>query len=142
MKTHFGLAVWAAALGVSGLAAAPNPDDAAIRRLNEDYVHAFLAADVARYRELLADDFSAVLATGRVIDRSEFLEQAAQPPGVVDFQLRDLLVRQYGDTAIVSGRLIYKRRDKTQVQTRYVDVYVRRGGSWKVEWAQFTRMAP
>ncbi len=139
MKTHFWAGVAAAVLGASGLAAAPNPDETAIRQLNADYVHAFLTADVGRYRELLADDFSAVLATGRVIDRAEFLAQAAQPPGVVDFHLWDLAIKQYGDTAVVSGLLSYKRKDKTEVRTRYVDVWVRKDGRWQAEWAQFTR---
>ena len=140
MKHHFWRAVWSFALVIPAVAGATiNPDEPALRQLNEDYVQAFLRSDPARYRELLADDFSAVLATGRVIDRAEFLLQAGQPPGVVGFQLRDLLIRQYGDTAIVSGLLTYQRRDKTEVRTRYVDVYARRDGRWQVEWAQFTR---
>ena len=73
--------VLALAFCLPARAAADNPDEAAIRELNRDYVRAFLTSDVARYRELLADDFRAVLSDGRQIDKAEFLLQAAQPPG-------------------------------------------------------------
>jgi ketosteroid isomerase-like protein len=126
----------------AGMRAAPADDDAAVRRLNDDYVRAFLASDVARYRELLAEDFMAVLADGRLIDRAEFLRQAAQPPGAADFHLGDVQVRLYGDAAIVGGRVSYRRPDRTLIQTRYVDVCVRRAGTWRIVSAQFTRISP
>src|SRR5665213_4097561 len=44
-------------------------DAAAVRQLNERFIRAFLDCDVASYRALLADDFLAVLADGRVINK-------------------------------------------------------------------------
>lgn len=138
-------AIWrsflALALGLPAMAAAENPDEAALRELNRDYVRAFLSSDVARYRELLADDFRAVLSDGRQIDKAEFLLQAAQPPGVTGYRLGDIVVRQYGDTALVNARLDYKRRGGSEIHTRYVDVYVRSGGRWQLVSAQFTRIS-
>src|ERR1700685_3817690 len=42
-------------------AADPAPDEPEIRRMNDDYVRAYLACDLARFRTLLADDFTGVL---------------------------------------------------------------------------------
>ena len=40
---------------------------------------------------MLADDFVGVLADGRVIDKAEFLRQAAEPPDARDLRLRDVV---------------------------------------------------
>ena len=120
--------------------AAEAGDEAALRRLNRDYLGAFLACDVARFRDLLADDFYGVLADGRVIDKAEFLRQAARPPGLRDFRLRDVGVRLYGDAALVNDLAAYRRPDGSTAQTRYVDVYARRQGRWQVVSVQITRV--
>jgi ketosteroid isomerase-like protein len=122
--------------------AADPADEAALRRLNNDYLQAFLACDVARFRELLADDFYGVLADGRVIDKAEFLREAAHPPGVKDFRMKEVVIRLYGDAALVNDLATYQRPNGTDAQTRYVDVYARRQGRWQVVSVQITRVAP
>jgi ketosteroid isomerase-like protein len=115
------------------------PDDAEIRRLNDDYVRAYLACDVSRFRSLLADDFTGVLADGRVIDKAEFLREAAAPPDVRDLRLHDVTIREYGDTALVGALVNYKRADGSGVRTRYTTFYVRSDGRWAIVWVQWTR---
>jgi len=121
-------------------AAAENADETALRRLNQDHIRAFVTSDVALYRELLADDFRAVLANGQEIDKAEFLRVAAQPAHVADFHLDDIWVRQFGDMALVTARLSYRHEDGSSVRTFYVDAYVRRNGRWRLASAQFTRL--
>ena len=128
------------ASAISGFAVDKN-DEAAIRRLNTTYLKAFLTCDVARYRELLADDFRGVLADGREIDKAEFLKQSAVPPPVTHFRNKDIVVRIYGDTAFVNARAVYNRPDGTETQTRYVTVYMRRRERWQVVSTQLTRIA-
>lgn len=134
------LAVFLLAPAISGLAAEKN-DEATIRRLNTAYLDAFLTCNVARYRELLADDFRGVLADGREIDKAEFLKQSAVPPPVTHFRNKDIAVRIYGDTALVNARAVYNRPDGAETQTRYVTVYVRRQERWQVVSTQLTRIA-
>jgi ketosteroid isomerase-like protein len=137
-----GLLVPALLLVLPAAAFADGRADAAdLRRLNDDYVRAFLACDAARFRELLADDFYGVLADGSVIGKAEFLREAAQPPAVKDFRLKETVVRVYGDAAVVDDLAAYRRPDGTPAQTRYVDVYARRGGRWQVVSVQITHVA-
>lgn len=117
-------------------------DEAAIRQLNTDYVRAFLARDVARFRSLLADDFTGVLADGRVIDKAEFLRLAQDNLDAHDLRLRDLMIRPFSDTAIVGGLVTYDRSSGPTVRTRYSSLYVRREGRWAIVWTQWTRVAP
>ncbi len=129
-------------LGVAGPAAAsPAADEAALRQLNDDYVRAFLACDVGRFRTLLADDFYGVLADGRIIDKAEFLRQAATPPPLKAFRIRDVAVRLFGDAAIVNDLASFRKADGAAGLTRYVDVYARRNGQWQVVSVQITRVA-
>jgi len=117
-----------------------NPDQAALSELNQDNVQAFLHSDVARYRDLLADDFTAILADGRLINKAEFLrlQRPGVPAPVADFHLDEVVIRQYGDTALVNGRIAYRRPDGVAVQRRYLDVYVRRAGRWQAVSRQLT----
>lgn len=120
---------------------AEEADAAAVRRLDADYVRAYLDSDVARFRELLAGDFTCVLSDGRVLDKAGFLRMAAGPPRVDGFHTDQVVVRVYGETGIVTGRASYKRPDGGATVTRYVEVYVRREGRWRMVSAQFTRLA-
>jgi ketosteroid isomerase-like protein len=120
--------------------ASESADETTLRRLNDDYVRAFLACDVNRDRELLADDFYGVLADGRVIDKAEFLRQAAQPPALSNFAVRDVAVRVYGDAAVVDTLATYLRPDGNRAKTRYVHVYVRQAGRWRIVSVQITRV--
>jgi ketosteroid isomerase-like protein len=132
-----------AAAGSPGSAAiqSGSPDEVALRQVNADYIRGYLNSDVARLRRLIADDFRGVLASGRVIDKGEFLKEAGIPPEVREFRLKDVAIRIYGDAAIVGAEVSYRRPDGAPVQTRYVDVYVRRADGWQLVSAQWTRVA-
>jgi ketosteroid isomerase-like protein len=116
------------------------PDDVAIRQLNDDYVRAFLACDVAKFRGMMTEDFVGVLADGRVIDKAEFLREAASPPNARDLRLHEVTIREYGDSAIIGALVTYHRADGTGVRTRYTSFLVHSGGAWMISWVQWTRV--
>ena len=131
----------ASSTAFGAVAGARNPDEAVLLRLNDDYAHAFVTSDVGLYQSLLAEDFQAILADGRRIDRAEFLGQAAQPSGVTDFRLQDVAIRAYGDAAVVSALANYRHENGSAVRTRYVTLYIRRQDRWQIVSVQFTRAA-
>jgi hypothetical protein len=116
-------------------------DDAAIRQLNTDYVRAFLTCDVARFKALLADEFTGVLADGRVINKADFLLLAKDNLDAHDLRLHDLVIRPYADTAILGALVTYERASGPPVRTRYSSLYVRRDRHWVIVWTQWTRVA-
>jgi ketosteroid isomerase-like protein len=118
---------------------APSPDEPAIRELNDAYIRAFLACDVARFRGLLADDFSGVLADGRVIDKDGFLALASAKPDAQNLRLSDVAIRVYGDTALVVALVTYEKASGATVRTRYSSVFLRRDGKWAIVAVQWTR---
>ena len=128
------------AAGAAGAAEPAGGEEPAIRQLNDDYVRAFLACDVARFRELLADDFVGMLADGRVIDKAAFLALAAARPDARGLRLHDVVIRLYGDSAVVGAAVTYRRADGSPVRTRYTSVYVRRDGRWAIVWVQWVHV--
>jgi ketosteroid isomerase-like protein len=130
------------ALAAAGARAAEadGPDEAVLRRMNTEYVEAYLKSDVERFRSLLADDFSGVLASGLVVDKAGFLKMAAARPDASDLTLHAVTIRPYGEAALVSAAVNYRRADGTPVWTRYTTVYVRRRGRWEIVWVQWTRI--
>jgi hypothetical protein len=113
-----------------------------LEELNQGYVDAFLKSDAAWYRDHLADEFVCIVSDGSVLDRDQFLVDAAKGPGVKSYTLQDVKVQLYGPVALVRARGEYTRPDGTTGTSRYVDVWALRDGKWKTVSAQITRIAP
>ena len=114
-------------------------DEARLRQLNEQYIQSVLNADVNWYREHLADDFVCIDAEGTLYDKKAFLQRTAGGPYVSDYQLENVRVRIFGETALVQATGIFNRKDGTPGMCHYIDAYVRAGDDWRVVSAQITR---
>jgi ketosteroid isomerase-like protein len=114
-------------------------DQETLRRLNQEYVDAFMEADVNWYRQHLADDFVVIESDGSVLNKEEFLQQTAKGPDVADYKLHDVHINIYGETALVRATGVWMRADGSMGMSRYTDVYVRQNGGWKTVSAQITR---
>jgi ketosteroid isomerase-like protein len=113
-------------------------DQSTLTELNQQYVDAFMNADVDWYREHLTDDFVCIESNGSVLDKSQFLRQTAAGPGVQSYVLEDARVRLFDDVALVHGFGTFTRLDGTTGKSRYTDVYARIDGAWKAISAQIT----
>ena len=107
--------------------------------LNQAYIQSARSSDVARFGELLADDFLCSLPDGTLLDRRQFLERAARPLDIRDLEAHDVNVRLLGEVAIVHARTTYTYDDGRRGSGRYTDVWARRDGRWVAVAAQFSR---
>jgi len=112
-----------------------------LRRLNTEYVDAFLRSDVDWYQRHLADEFRCITASGEVLDRTAFLADAAALVEMAAFDVDDVNVEFFGDTAVVQARTVYEHADGRRGQTRYTDVWIGRDGRWQALCAQITAIA-
>ena len=110
-----------------------------LRALNRDYIVSVQNGDVGRFDEILDDDFYCSNPDGTLVDREEFLVQTSQPVTIRHLRAHDVLIRFFGDIAIVHGRTTYNLADGHHAHGRYTDVWARRGGSWKAVAAHVTR---
>lgn len=136
-----GFLFFSIAAKLSGSEGSMTQDEKLIRRLNDQYIDAFMKADVGWYQKHLADDFICIESSGAVLEKEEFLRGAAKGPDVADYKLDQVRVRIYGDAALLQATGVFTRRDGSTGKSRYIDVYVRDGKEWKAVSAQITRVA-
>jgi ketosteroid isomerase-like protein len=107
--------------------------------LNRDYVSSVQHGDVARFRELLADDFLGSNPDGSLVDRAGFLTQTAKPVTITGLEAHDVNVRILGDVAIIHARTSYATQEGRAASGRYTDIWARRDGRWLAVAAHVTR---
>lgn len=110
---------------------------AILHRLNEQYIRAFVEADVPWYVENLSPEFTCSLADGRRIGKEEFLRKVAATPRMTDVTFDDIDVRPLGDVALVHG-VRHNVRNGELESTRYTTVWQRQAGRWRAVAAQLT----
>ena len=114
-------------------------DEQTLTRLNQEYVEAFMNADVEWYREHLADDFVVIESDGSLLNKEQFLRNTVKGPDVADYKLHEVNIRIYTSAALVRATGVWTRADGSMGMSRYTDVYVRQNGAWKTVSAQITR---
>jgi ketosteroid isomerase-like protein len=111
-----------------------------LHALNLDYVAAVQGGNVGRFEEILAEEFCCSNPDGTLLDRQGFLSQTAKPVTISKLRAHDVLIRRFGEVAIIHARTTYCLADGRQASGRYTDVWVRRAGTWKAVAAHVTRI--
>ena len=111
-----------------------------LRDLNGHYIRSVVQSDVARFTEILADDFLCTNPDGALVDKPQFLRQTAVPVAFTDFDVDDLRIRVLGDVAIVHGRTRFALTDGRRGRGQYTDVWEKRQGRWLAVSAHVTRV--
>jgi len=111
-----------------------------LHALNRDYISSVQNGDVRRFDEILAADFYCSNPDGTLIDRAAFLEQTARPVTISDLRAHDVLIRRFGDIAIIHARTAYKLANGTPGAGRYTDVWVKHNAGWRCVSAHVTRL--
>ena len=109
-----------------------------LRKLEREW----LDADVAGIERIEADDFTITYGDGSVRDKAQYVEMAkrgTKDPNVSQWT-EDSKVRIYGDTAIITGRYLYKNREMVS-ESRYTDTYIKRNGRWQVVASHLSNIA-
>jgi hypothetical protein len=115
-------------------------DQTTLEQLNAEYVRAFMSADVNWYEEHLADDFVGIESDGSILNKAQFLSNAAKGPDVAAYELQKVSVRIYGGgVALVQATGSWTKGDQSSGVSHYIDVYVRTEAGWKAVSAQVTR---
>ncbi|RZL32100.1 MAG: nuclear transport factor 2 family protein, partial [Rubrivivax sp.] len=123
--------------------AAPPADLASRLKAQADaWDRAIVARDRAAIAANMADDFRQIDARGNVETKASFIDGLVSPDLQLDpYTVEDFEVRVYGDTALLSGRTRMTGRYQGQpfnTHYRYIDVYVKRRGVWKIVSVQIS----
>jgi ketosteroid isomerase-like protein len=105
---------------------------------------AIVRKDRARIEANMAEDFRQIDGYGNIETKASFVEGLVSDGLVIDpYTVEDFEVRLYGDVALLSGRTrmtgSYEGKPFTS-HYRYIDIYARRNGEWKIVSVQITRL--
>jgi ketosteroid isomerase-like protein len=117
-----------------------HPEIEALRDLNATYIDSVVRSDVARFREILSDDFLCTNPDGSLVDKAQFLRQTAVPVAFASFDVDDLRIRILGDVALIHGRTHFAYTDGRRGHGQYTDVWEKRQGRWLAISAHVTRV--
>ena len=139
-----------AILLLHGCANAPPQDVAApdvIAQLSaqaDAWDKAIVRKDRAAIEQNMSEDFRQIDSAGNVEAKASFVDGLMSPDLQIDpYVVEDFDVRVYGDVALLSGRTRMTGKHQGAPFTshyRYIDVYVRRQGQWKVVSVQISRI--
>jgi ketosteroid isomerase-like protein len=143
---HAGLAVAVFACASTSLAQGrAGADQARVGQLTaqaDAWDKAIVRKDRAAIEANMADDFRQIDRAGNVETKKSFVDGLMSPDLVIDpYTVEDFDVRVYGDTALLSGRTRMTGRYQGQPFSshyRYIDVYVRQAGAWKIVSVQIS----
>ncbi len=111
-----------------------------VQDLERAWLNAYEQHDQKAMEAILADDFLITFADGSSQNKSQVISSLkAQPASnrpTTKFYTEDVKARVYGDTVILTGRVVaeWQREGKPLAKelSRYTDTYVKRNGRWQV----------
>ena len=89
------------------------------------------------------DQFRGVTANGMAVDKKGMIEVLKSVPVGIQFTTDEMKASIYGYAGVASGKLISKDKSGTIVdQSRFMNVYIKRNGQWKIIEGQGTAINP
>lgn len=114
----------------------------------EAAAHAYDAAQVkgdrAELERLVADDYVLANSSGVVQSKADLIRDYTAPGFKLDpFKIQEPVEKVLGDTALLGGMAEITGTDGGQayrMKLRFVDVWAKRGGVWRVVYSHVTRV--
>ena len=112
----------------------------AVQKLERAWLNAYEEHDEKAMDAIVADDFSITFPNGSMQTKAQIMTSLKRPrsPGgpAMKFHTEEVRARVYGDTVILTGRVVTEYQHDGQTtskeEQRYTDTYVRRNGRWQV----------
>lgn len=123
-------------------------DEQAVRKLEDEWLGAYLRGDKATFDRITSADFTSTDESAKIRNKAEEREIIQAPPASIKTSLtnEDVQVRIYGETAIVNGRIVLKAHPGGQAeisfQSRFTDTLLKRQGQWQVVARHYSRLPP
>ena len=138
--------LWCCGGIAQAIAAERGGDVATLTRLSDDWDKAIVRKDEKAIADNMAEDFRQIDPNANLETKQSFVAGIIDPKLTIDpYTVEEFEVRLYGDTALLSGRTHMTGKYDGQAfesNYRYIDIYVRRNGAWKIVSVQVTRIPP
>lgn len=121
-------------------------DRAELTRLSNHWDEVIVAKQEKAIADNMAEDFRIIDGHGNVENKAQFVAGVMDPKLTIDpYTVEDFEMRFYGDVALLSGRTLMTGAydgEKFTSNYRYIDIYAKRKGVWKIVSVQITRYPP
>lgn len=115
---------------------------AELTELEHRLAAAWVAGDHAFHERILADDWSVIDPSGKILTKQDVLREAfTGDREITSGQIDQIKVRDFGDFAIVTGRTRMSgsyRGKEMEVTLRFTDIFTRTNGEWRCVASQGT----
>jgi ketosteroid isomerase-like protein len=123
----------------------PPKAEAAPQKLEQEWADAVKRRDIKKINGIQADEYVFTGPGGQIWTKAQALESVNNSDLEIDsFELSDINVRIYGETAVVTLRVVWNGRfrgNDISGPQRMTDVFVKRDGRWQCVASQSTRIA-
>jgi ketosteroid isomerase-like protein len=109
-----------------------------LRTINHRFVSGFMRAEGDFMEALTHSDFLLTDTSGQWLGRADHLKSMREPSSLDGVSYRDVEVRLYGPTALVSGVFEATAPGGKVLRVRYLDVYSWEGAAWRLVNGQNT----
>ena len=146
MKRRMAFLAGAALVASLAFAAGRDADVGELTKLSNAWDAAIVAKREKAIADNMAEDFRIIDGHGNIEDKAKFVAGVMDAKLTIDpYTVEDFEVRLYGDVALLSGRTLMTGQydgEKFTSNYRYIDIYVKRAGAWKIVSVQITRYPP
>ena len=132
----------------SAVSAADDASVAKFKALEEEWSNAIRAQDVAKLEQFLRPEYTLTVARAGKLghtDRASWLQNAASIYVLHEFRFDEVVVREYGEVAVVSSRYTQRAtvdgRDRSG-ESFLTDIWVKSGDRWQVSARYATSLPP
>ncbi|MGH9947226.1 MAG: DUF4440 domain-containing protein [Pyrinomonadaceae bacterium] len=119
-------------------------DERTIRHLEDELLSCYISGDKSKHDRIIADDFTGTDANAVIRSKTE--DRTLLPAAPISGSsavVEDVNVRNYGNFAVVTGRIVTKMRigDKeiAGFKPRFTDTWLKLNGEWKVVARHYSR---
>jgi len=142
MKRKSSLILSALLLAGTAMASEPKPDvKAAVLAAEQKWVDAVIKGDGATLEKLMSSDILYTHSSASTQTRAEFIKAATSGSTkytAIDFS--DVVVRQYGKTAIITHKAVFKTVQTGEAHLYVSEVWAEQNGGWQMVSRQATKL--
>ncbi|MGH9819035.1 MAG: nuclear transport factor 2 family protein [Pyrinomonadaceae bacterium] len=137
---------WLNAAAQSSVSKSDPKVEGRLMQLERDIGQANIRRDKAFFERIEADEFIFTDSAGGITTKAEDVASLDQPPGefrLISYDVDEMKVRVYGNTAVVTGRVttVSKNKDREITnKSRFTDVFVKRRGHWQLAAGHSSRI--
>src|ERR1700743_1447011 len=113
---------------------AQNNDAEALKKLNADWIGAYVTKDTATMSRIFADDLVLTNPSGKAMGKKEILNNLVAPgTEYLSTKVDTVSVRLFGNIGIINAKItgtVKSNGNTSTFRTCYMDVYEKRKGRW------------